>query len=157
MMQKHRWHGCFLTNIYARREYGWSVNRISNHFGVGQPLLERISSDTLTGQFLLGLVLGIVWNPCVGPTLSATMTLSSQGGDLGHAAVVMALFGAVAGLPLIVLGTLSHQAMMRFKSKLVATGKTGKVLLGALLLLGILIVTGLDKAFEAWVLTHAPE
>ena len=126
--------------------------------GAGQPLLERISGDTLTGQFLLGLVLGIVWSPCVGPTLGATMTLASQGENLGHAAGVMALFGAGAGLPLIVLGTLSHQAMMRFKSKLSATGKTGKTLLGALLLvLGILIITGLDKAFEAWVLTHAPE
>ncbi len=126
--------------------------------GAGQPLLERISGDTLTGQFLLGLVLGGVWSPCVGPTLGATMTLASQGENLGHAVVVMALFGVGAGLPLIVLGTLSHQAMMRFKGKLSATGKTGKTLLGVLLLvLGILIVTGLDKAFEAWVLTHAPE
>lgn len=37
--------------------------------GAGQPLLERISGDTLTGQLLLGLVLGVVWSPCVGPTL----------------------------------------------------------------------------------------
>ena len=35
----------------------------------GQPLLERMSADTLTGQFLLGALLGIVWSPCVGPTL----------------------------------------------------------------------------------------
>lgn len=70
----------------------------------------------------------------------------------------MALFGIGAGLPLIVLGMLSHQAMMRFKNKLSATGKTGKLLLGALLLvMGILIITGLGKAFEAWVLIHAPE
>lgn len=126
--------------------------------GAGQPLLERISGDTLTGQFLLGLVLGVVWSPCVGPTLGATMTLASQGENLGHAAVVMALFGIGAGLPLIVLGMLSHQAMMRFKNKLSATGKTGKLLLGTLLLvMGILIITGLDKAFEVWMLAHAPE
>lgn len=99
--------------------------------GAGQPLLERISGDTLTGQLLLGLVLGVVWSLCVGPTLGATMTLASQGENLGHAAVVMALFGIGAGLPLIVLGMLSHQAMMRFKNKLSATGKTGKLLLGA--------------------------
>jgi len=124
----------------------------------GQPLMERISGDSLTGQFLLGLVLGVVWSPCVGPTLGATMTLASQGESLIHAAVVMALFGIGAGLPLILLGSLSHQAMLRFKSKLSATGKTGKLLLGALLLiLGILIVTGLDKTFEAWMLIHAPE
>lgn len=126
--------------------------------GAGQPLLERISGNSLSGQLLLGLLLGVVWSPCVGPTLGATITLASQGESLGQAAVVMALFGVGAGLPLIVLGTLSHQAMRRFKNKLSATGKTGKALLGALLLmLGVLILTGLDKAFEAWVLTHAPE
>lgn len=126
--------------------------------GAGQPLLDRISGDSLTGQFLLGLVLGVVWSPCVGPTLGATMTLASQGEDLGHAAVVMALFGIGAGLPLILLGSLSQQAMLRFKSKLSATGKTGKWLLGALLLiLSVLILTGLDKHFEAWVLIHAPD
>jgi len=126
--------------------------------GAGQPLLERISSDTLKGQLLLGLVLCVVWSPCVGPTLGATITLASQGENLGHAAVVMAIFGVGAGFPLIVLGTLSHQAMMRFKSKLSVTGKNGKLLLGVLLMvLGILIVTGLDKVFEAWVLIHAPE
>lgn len=126
--------------------------------GAGQPLLERISGDSLAGQFLLGLLLGVVWSPCVGPTLGATITLASQGESLGHAAAVMALFGIGAGLPLIALGTLSHRAMLRFKSKLSATGKTGKTLLGALLLiLGLLIVTGYDKALEAWVLTQAPE
>lgn len=126
--------------------------------GAGQPLLDRISGDSLTGQFLLGLVLGVVWSPCVGPTLGATMTLASQGENLTHAAVVMALFGIGAGLPLILLGSLSQQAMLRFKGKLSATGKTGKWLLGGLLLiLGILILTGLDKTFEAWVLIHAPD
>jgi len=147
--------GVVLLSSRLQQRFAAATSGLS---GAGQPLLERISGDTLTGQFLLGLVLGIVWSPCVGPTLGATMTLASQGENLGHAAVVMALFGAGAGLPLIVLGTLSHQAMMRFKSKLSATGKTGKTLLGALLLvLGILIVTGLDKVFESRVLTHAPE
>jgi len=126
--------------------------------GAGQPLLERISADTLNGQLLLGLVLGVVWSPCVGPTLGATITLAGQGESLGSAAVVLAIFGIGAGFPLIVLGTLSQTAMMRFKSKLSVTGKSGKFLLGGLLtVLGLMIITGLDKVFEAWVLNHAPE
>ncbi len=126
--------------------------------GAGQSLLDRISGDSLTGQFLLGLLLGVVWSPCVGPTLGAAMTLASQGENIGYAAVVMTLFGIGAGLPLILLGNLSHHAMLRFKNKLSAAGRTGKWALGTLLLiLGILILTGLDKSFEARVLTHAPE
>lgn len=147
--------GLVLLSGRLQRRFAAATSSLS---GAGQPLLERISGDSLTGQFLLGLLLGVVWSPCVGPTLGATITLASQGESLGHAATIMALFGIGAGLPLIVLGILSHQAMLRFKSKLSATGKTGKTLLGALLLiLGLLIVTGYDKTFEAWVLTHAPE
>jgi cytochrome c biogenesis protein CcdA len=123
----------------------------------GQPLLEKIAADTLTGQLLLGLVLGIVWSPCVGPTLGATITLASQGNSLAHAAIIMALFGIGAATPLILLGSLSQQAMLRYKAKLSMTGKNGKLLLGALLIaVGMLILTGLDKSFEASVLNHSP-
>jgi cytochrome c-type biogenesis protein len=124
----------------------------------GQPLLERLSTDSLSGQFLLGALLGIVWSPCVGPTLGAAIILASQGKDLIHVSAVMALFGVGASIPLVALGMMSHQLMLRFKSKLSATGKMGKKLLGAVLLvLGLFVVTGMDKGFEAWVLTNAPE
>jgi cytochrome c-type biogenesis protein len=126
--------------------------------GGSQSLLERMSTDSLMGQFLLGALLGIVWSPCVGPTLGAAIILASQGKDLIHVSAVMLLFGVGAALPLVALGLMSHQAMLRFKSKLFATGKVGKKLLGAvLLLLGIIVISGIDKVFEAWILTHAPE
>lgn len=126
--------------------------------GAGQPLLERISGDSLNGQFLLGLVLGVVWSPCVGPTLGAAITLSSQGGNLLHTALVMLVFGVGAGLPLILIGTLSHQAAVMNKSRLLLAGKTGKLVLGGLLIaVGIMIISGLDKAFEVWMLNHSPD
>ena len=36
----------------------------------------------LAGQFAIGLLLGAVWSPCVGPTLGAASLLASQGHDL---------------------------------------------------------------------------
>ena len=75
-----------------------------------------------------------------------------------HATVVMALFGVGAAIPLIALGMLSQQALQHYKSKLFTTGIIGKKLLGTLLLLlGLFVVTGFDKVFEAWILTNAPE
>lgn len=124
----------------------------------GQPLLGRLSADSLGGQFLLGALLGIAWSPCVGPTLGAAILLASQGKDLMQVSAVMALFGIGAAIPLIALGMMSHQLMLRVKNKLFTTGKVGKKLLGAVLvLLGLFIITGLDKVFEAWVLGNAPE
>jgi len=126
--------------------------------GVGQSWQENIVADNLFGQCLLGMVLGVVWSPCVGPTLGATITLAGQGQSLGNAAVVMALFGLGAGLPLVLIGSLSQQAVRRYKQQLSLTGKVGKQLLGGLLLvLGVLMLTSLDKSIEIWLLNHAPE
>jgi cytochrome c biogenesis protein CcdA len=131
---------------------------IASFSSSGQSLLDRVSTDTLTGQFLLGTLLGIVWSPCVGPTLGSAIILASQGQNLLHAMLVMALFGVGAALPLIGLGLMSHQAVLHFKNKLSVTGKLGKQILGLLLLLlGLFILTGIDKVFEAWILINAPE
>lgn len=124
----------------------------------GQSLMNRISGDSLGGQFSLGMLLGVAWSPCVGPTLGATITLASQGQDMAHVTLMMALFGLGAGVPLIVLGMLSRQAMMKFRDKLFQAGNTGKKALGALLLaMGMLIVTGVDKNLESLILQNSPE
>ena len=123
----------------------------------GQGMLARVTLDGLSGQFVLGLLLGVVWIPCVGPTLGATITLASQGQQLGQVMLVMALFGLGAGLPLVILGSLSSVAMLRLRGRLLAAGQQGKKALGAvMLLLGVFILTGLDKRFETWVLDAAP-
>ncbi|ROH86340.1 cytochrome c biogenesis protein CcdA [Pseudomethylobacillus aquaticus] len=123
----------------------------------GNNLLYRLSGDTLAGQFLLGCVLGLVWSPCVGPTLGAAITLASQGESLLHVTLVMAMFGMGAGLPLIALGLLSRQAMLRLRGKLMQAGKVGKQVMGiALLVVGLLILTGFDKSIESGLLDILP-
>jgi cytochrome c biogenesis protein CcdA len=123
----------------------------------GQTALAGFSFNGLHGQALLGLLLGLVWTPCVGPTLGATITLASQGESLGQVMLTMALFGVGAGIPLILLGLVSRPVMTRLRGKLFAVGKRGKQILGiALLAIGIAILTGADKQFEAWALDHAP-
>lgn len=126
--------------------------------GAGQNLLARVSLDGLSGQFILGLLLGVVWSPCVGPTLGAAITLASQGQDLARVTVAMALFGLGAGLPLVLIGLVSRQALGKVRGRLLSAGKLGKQVLGGVMLaLGLLILTGADKLFETWVLQVAPE
>ncbi len=126
--------------------------------GSGNNLLSKVSANSLFGQFILGLLLGIVWSPCVGPVLGATITLASQGTNLLHVTIVMAIFGLGAGLPLIILGSLSKQIMMNLRVKLFAAGKIGKRILGVILLLvGLLIISGFDKQFEALIVKASPD
>jgi len=124
----------------------------------GSRLLERVTLGGLTGQFAVGALLGIVWSPCVGPTLGAATTLASQGKDLGQIALLMLIFGIGAALPLVLLGSLSRASMMKVRGRLLSAGKYGKQAFGLIMLaLGVLIATGTDKALEAWILDRTPD
>ncbi|HEY3680838.1 MAG TPA: cytochrome c biogenesis protein CcdA [Bradyrhizobium sp.] len=116
------------------------------------------ATSGLVGQFALGLLLGAVWSPCVGPTLGAASLLASQGKDLPQVALTMAVFGIGAALPLVLLGLLSRASLMAARSRLMSAGKLGKGLLGAaFILIGAAIVSGADKRVEAALVNASPQ
>ena len=109
-------------------------------------------------QLGVGLLLGIVWSPCVGPTLGAASLLAAQGQNLGQVALIMFLFGIGAALPLLLVSLVSRKTLARLRSGLMMTGSSGKWALGgAMLLFGILILSGADKALQTWMVSHSPE
>jgi cytochrome c-type biogenesis protein len=123
-----------------------------------QGLTQRINPDGLQGQFLLGLLLGVVWSPCVGPTLGAAATLASQRQDIGQVSAVMIFFGIGAALPMLLIGSLSREVMMRWRGRMAQAGKTGKRVLGALMVvLAVFILTGIDKRVETALVAWSPD
>ena len=112
----------------------------------------------LWGQALIGALLGIVWAPCVGPTLGAAVALAAEGKDLGEAALTMAAFGLGISTVLIVIAFAARGALVRWRGRMMAAGGRGKAVLGILLLMvGIAILTGVDRRIEAFALDHLPD
>jgi cytochrome c-type biogenesis protein len=117
-----------------------------------------LSTAGLSGQFGVGLLLGAVWSPCVGPTLGAASLLASQGHDLGAVALTMFLFGLGAALPLCVLGTLSRATLVGWRDRMMSLGKGLKIALGLILVVtGLAIVLGVDKALETFLVDASPD
>lgn len=133
--------------------------RFSARLGnTGQYALGAIRGEGPTSQFLVGLLLGVAWSPCVGPTLGAATTLAAQGRDLAQIAMLMLLFGLGAGLPLLILGSASHATMLRLRGSLNRLGRAAKSAMGGLFaLLGLLILSGLDHRLEAMLLSISPD
>jgi len=126
--------------------------------GAGSKILSTLNISGLRGQFLVGLLLGLIWSPCVGPTLGAAITLASQGRDLPQIVAMMAVFGLGAGSPIALLGMLSRQAMLKMRGKLPSAASWGKNVLGVLFIaIGVLILTGWDKSVEVFLLDHSPD
>jgi len=99
-----------------------------------------------------------VWSPCVGPTLGAASVLAAQSKSLDEVALTMTAFGVGAAMPLVIVGLVSRQALMRWRDKLLAGGKTAKAVLGLLfVVLGVMIVAGLDKRLETILVAWSPQ
>lgn len=123
----------------------------------GNNLIARMKLDGLSGQFAIGLVLGVVWSPCVGPTLGAAILLASQGAQLAQVALLMGIFGLGAALPVLALAYVSRSTMMKMRGKLMQAGKTGKAILGAIMIgLAVMILSGADKPVETWLVEQSP-
>ncbi|MBI1779471.1 MAG: cytochrome c biogenesis protein CcdA [Proteobacteria bacterium] len=126
--------------------------------GAAHGVIERFGFNGLGGQFALGMLLGVVWSPCVGPTLGAASIMAARQEALGQAVLVMALFGIGAVTPLLALGRLSRAAFGRGQLRLLQLGALGRRALGvALLALGALAFTGLDRILEAILVANAPD
>jgi cytochrome c biogenesis protein CcdA len=126
--------------------------------GRGADRLARRVPAGLSGQFLLGLLLGAVWVPCTGPTLAAALSLAAQSESLARAGVVMLGFGVGAVVPVLGLAYGSRRALIGRHAWMRALATPGKALMGALLLLvGALAVTGVDKVIEAWMVERMPD
>ena len=116
------------------------------------------STAGLPGQFGVGLLLGAVWSPCVGPTLGAASLLAAQGRDVGAVALTMAAFGLGAAAPLLALGAVSRAAMLRWRGRMMGLGRGLRAALGVVLLAtGAAILAGLDKSLETALVAASPD
>ena len=130
-------------------------------------MLSRLTAGFATGgamaagswqaQFGVGLLLGLVWLPCVGPTLGAAIALASLGQKMLQSFVVMLAFGVGTAAALLAAGWVSAVALQRLRPQMLAGAVAGKRWLGGMLLvLGALVLTGIDKQLEAWALGWLP-
>ena len=99
-------------------------------------------TNGLAGQFWIGVLLGAIWSPCVGPTLGAASLLAAQGKDLGQVALTMFAFGIGAALPLLGLGWLSRETLVRWRGTLLSAGSGLKSALALLfVVIGVVIIS----------------
>jgi cytochrome c biogenesis protein CcdA len=117
-----------------------------------------VSTSGVQGQFGVGLLLGMIWSPCVGPTLGAASVLAAQGRDLGQVALTMALFGLGAALPLLLLGLLSRETFRRWRGHLASASGGFKMALGVILVAtACSLLLGFDKTIESGLVAASPE
>ncbi|HEY8739403.1 MAG TPA: cytochrome c biogenesis protein CcdA [Candidatus Dormibacteraeota bacterium] len=72
----------------------------------GLALPERLRGRGVAGAYLVGVVFGIGWTPCVGPYLSVAFVLAASSAHVAAGAVLLLAYSIGLGLPFVLIALL---------------------------------------------------
>ncbi len=76
----------------------------------------RVGGEGRFSAVVLGMALGVVWVPCIGPMLSGILTMVGTSGQLAKGIILLGFYSLGLAIPMLALAYSSHLLQARIKS-----------------------------------------
>lgn len=108
-------------------------------------------ASTLVGAFVIGFAFAFGWTPCLGPILTAILTLASEQDTLAKGGTLLAVYSLGLAVPFL-LTSLLMERFLKFYSRFRSHMHALEVASGGLLIaLGILLLIGRFTLISSWL------
>lgn len=125
--------------------------------GSANSQIDSVKATGVSGQFAVGLLLGAVWSPCIGPTLGGAIGLAASGEGLLQAAVTMVFFGLGVSVVLLALAYGSREVVTGRRNTMMKALPWARPLMGVVLILvGLALLFRVNHMIDIWLLDRMP-
>jgi cytochrome c biogenesis protein CcdA len=136
-----------------------AVNSVRERMSFLGTLTSKAPSGGLLSGLFLGMSLGVLWIPCVGPILGAVFAyvqLSSGSADMLYGTLLLIVYSMGVSIPMLIIAYSGKSISGRVKW-FVKRGHFFKKLSGLILMLvGLMMLFGIDKIIKAALLPYFP-
>ena len=120
----------------------------------------RVETDmrgaSLAGAYVIGLAFAFGWTPCVGPVLATVLAVAANENSLKTGVALLFLYSLGLGIPFVLAAMAVKPFLAMFKSFRSQLGRVEKVMGAALIVTGVLFLTGSIGIAGQWLIENVP-